>query len=227
MEALEYRVVDKSDWARGEWDGEPDKRQWRDEATGLPCLIVRGPAGALCGYVGVPDGHPFHGKDYGECVKGSDCNQRTEEKTWCDHSPESVLEAHGGITFAHGCAEITREKWEKWREGMAARKKEAAQYPRGDAARDLKEWAACIDDYEAWVERKHARTIGHVPAPGEPDNVWWFGFDCAHAGDFSPSFDKISRLGDPTGWGSNNEYRNVAYVEAQCRELAGQLAALA
>lgn len=28
--------------------------------------------------------------------------------------------------------------------------------------------------------------ICHVPAEGEPDNVWWFGFDCAHAGDEIP-----------------------------------------
>ena len=34
----EYRTVDKSTWARGPWDTEPDKMQWRDEATGLDCL---------------------------------------------------------------------------------------------------------------------------------------------------------------------------------------------
>lgn len=54
MERIEYRgVVDKSGWARGVWDSEPDKIQWQDAETGLPCLIVRGPVGALCGYVGV------------------------------------------------------------------------------------------------------------------------------------------------------------------------------
>lgn len=29
--------------------------------------------------------------------------------------------------------------------------------------------------------------ICHVPAPGEPDDVWWLGFDCAHGGDYSPA----------------------------------------
>jgi hypothetical protein len=28
--------------------------------------------------------------------------------------------------------------------------------------------------------------ICHVPKPGEPDNVWWFGFDFGHAYDVSP-----------------------------------------
>lgn len=159
METLEYRTIDKTEWPRGEWDAEPDKRQWQDAGTKLPCLIVRGPAGALCGYVGVPESHPYHGKDYDDLG----------------------LEVHGGITFAHGCA-------------------------------------ASADE---------SRGICHRPAPGESDHVWWLGFDCAHAGDYSPKFDRIDRLGEPTGWGSYTEYRNIAYVEAQCQALAAQLAQVA
>jgi len=45
----------------GPWMTEPDDEYWTDEATGLPCLILRGPVGALNGYVGVPPGHPWHG----------------------------------------------------------------------------------------------------------------------------------------------------------------------
>jgi hypothetical protein len=33
-------------------------------------------------------------------------------------------------------------------------------------------------------------TICHVPKPGEPDDVWWLGFDHAHCGDSSP-FDSM------------------------------------
>ena len=33
----------------GEWDNEPDKAHWVKH--NLDCLIVRGPTGALCGYV--------------------------------------------------------------------------------------------------------------------------------------------------------------------------------
>lgn len=30
--------------------------------------------------------------------------------------------------------------------------------------------------------------ICHIPQPGEPDNVWWVGFDCAHACDLLPAY---------------------------------------
>jgi hypothetical protein len=59
--------VDKSTWGRGPWDDEPDRVEWRvPEAPRLACLIVRGPMGSLCGYVGVPPGHPAHGKDFND-----------------------------------------------------------------------------------------------------------------------------------------------------------------
>lgn len=80
--------ADKSTWGDGPWQDEPDKVQWIDEATGLDCLIVRNHHGALCGYVGVPPGHPLHGKD-------------TEEA--------DRFEVHGGLTFAGGCDEDAPE----------------------------------------------------------------------------------------------------------------------
>lgn len=63
MDTREYRTIDKSD---GEWKDEPDKIQWQDEATGFPCLIVRGPSGALCGYVMDAD-TPLWAAEYGSC----------------------------------------------------------------------------------------------------------------------------------------------------------------
>ena len=41
MKDIVYDTQDKRTWPRGVWDDEPDKKQWRDEATGYPCLIVR------------------------------------------------------------------------------------------------------------------------------------------------------------------------------------------
>lgn len=154
METLEYRdVVDKSEWDRGPWDNEPDKVQWRDDATGLPCLIVRGPMGGWCGYVGVPEGHPWHGKGYDEC-------------------PANV---HGGLTFASACSHGDQDK-----------------------------------------------SICHVPAPGESDNVWWLGFDCAHFMDLSPgmtAYRAVSpRLRNP------GTYRDSQYVMDEVRDLAAQVA---
>jgi hypothetical protein len=91
-----YRdVYDKSSWDRGPWDDEPDKVQWVDEATGLDCLIVRGPMGCWCGYVGVAPGHRFHGLHYNEI-------ERYDE----DYYPD----VHGGLTFAGGCDEHAPEE---------------------------------------------------------------------------------------------------------------------
>ena len=219
MERIEYRdVIDKTGWQPGPWDDEPDKVQWPDEATGLPCLIVRGPVGGLCGYVGVLPGHPLHGVDHSDCPKA--CG-----KEWCDHRPEHFLEAHGGITFAGKCSEISREKWEKWRATLLAPKhqEEARNYPYGDAAERLREWKEGLENYEAWSARCHARHICHIPAPGDPDDVWWFGFDCAHAGDICP---KMSSYGIRSMSGDHGEvYRDIAYVAAECAALAQQLAA--
>lgn len=77
----EYRTIDKAKWPRGEWDREPDKVQWIDEATGLDCLLNRSSLGNWCGYVGVPTSHPLHGKDY-EAIDGN-------------------IDVHGCLTFAN------------------------------------------------------------------------------------------------------------------------------
>lgn len=87
MKTIEYTAIDKSDWPDGPWKDEPDKRQWLDEATGLPCLIVRGPMGALCGYVGVSRGHPAYNKDYGAIE----------------------ADVHGGLTFSGFCSKGPEE----------------------------------------------------------------------------------------------------------------------
>ncbi len=51
--------------------------------AGLPAVIARGaaPAKALCGYVGVPEGHPLHGVE------------RIDPQL-------DVLDVHGAVTFA-------------------------------------------------------------------------------------------------------------------------------
>lgn len=156
MEAAEYKV-DRSGWAPGPWDGEPDRIEWR--AHGLPCLMVRHEtSGHWCGYAAVPPGHPAHGKHY-DAVDA---------------------EVHGGLTYAELCA----------------------------------------------------GHVCHVPHPGEPDNVWWLGFDCAHGHDAQPrvtmnAFRAI--LGDDpfTGVvGIRREYRTVEYVKHETERLAEQLAAM-
>lgn len=72
---------------------------------------------------------------------------------------------------------------------------------------------------------KCAGYICHVPAPGELDDVWWFGFDCAHSGDETPGSN--AALGFRAYRGIGDEYRDLAYVRAEVERLADQLAALA
>lgn len=154
MQTIEYHTIDKSTWGDGPWQNEPDKVQYPDPETGMPCLIVRGPQGALCGYVGVPEGHPYYKKD------------------GYDHD----VNVHGGITFTGLC-----------RPG---------------------------------ADESHG--ICHAPGLGEPDNVWWLGFDCAHAWDIAPGMDAKYRL--PRS--HEDVYRTINYVKAQIASLAKQLKAL-
>lgn len=95
----EYRTQDKSTWGVGPWQEEPDKAVWVDEATGLDCMVNRGPSGAWCGYVGVAPGHLLHGRGYSMCLThGEEC-----EDHWQHSTPDSIFRVHGGLTYADKC----------------------------------------------------------------------------------------------------------------------------
>lgn len=84
METKEWTYVDRSKWPEEFiklYASEPDKRQWIDVETGLPCLIVRGGGGALCGYVGISKSHPYFEKSYNDVD----------------------VDVHGGLTFSEHC----------------------------------------------------------------------------------------------------------------------------
>lgn len=170
--AYHTRAEEKAEWGPGPWQDEPDKLQWRDEATGLPCLIVRNSSGGLCGYAGVYPGHPLHGEGW--------------------NSADGGIECHGGITFAGFCAEH----------------REPGEEP-------------LTPEQRQWLEQ---RGICHIPDPGEPEPVWWLGFDTDHAFDFAPG--GAARLA--AWWGGcshfpDQVYRGLAYVTEQVRFLAAQL----
>ena len=169
------KFVSRDGWARGPWDAEDDRYEWRT-AAGLPGLVVRGPSGALCGYVGVEPGHVAHSRswdsadNYAKNEDGSPDYAKPDET-----NPVRGLEVHGGITYAEHCA----------------------------------------------------GRICHVPAPGEPEHLWWIGFDCDHSFDVSPGNDTfwVTRGLAPIRFGLSS-YRDVAYVRAEVESLAAQLAAL-
>ena len=94
---IEQSYIDKSPWARGPWDQEPDEVRWEDSATGLPCLALRNTElGNWCGYVAVPEEHPaFY------AFEDDDLSIR--------------FDVHGGVTFAGpnpaGDSQPTRGGW--------------------------------------------------------------------------------------------------------------------
>jgi hypothetical protein len=153
--------VPRDKWGPGPWDDEPDKVEWRDRDTRMPCIARRHEMGHWCGYVAVPREHPWYLSD------------------------DAPVNVHGGQTFGSLCD------------------------PREDE-----------------------RSVCHVPMPGEPDDVWWIGFDCAHAGDVQPGMDAIFReIGRATPLmglaGRPSQYRTLGYVFEECHRLAAQAAAAA
>lgn len=62
------------------------------------------------------------------------------------------------------------------------------------------------------------------PVEEEGDEVWWFGFDCAHAGDITPGSDALL----PSSFLENcpprySTYKSLDYVENEVNQLAEQL----
>lgn len=79
MSIPEIRTFDKSTWGEGPWHYEPDRLEFRH--CGLPCILVRGPVGNWCGYVGVTNSHPAYRIGYDDVV----------------------VEVHGGLTYSEAC----------------------------------------------------------------------------------------------------------------------------
>ncbi len=249
-EGLELRgIIDKTSWPRGEWDSEPDKVIWYDE-TKFPCLILRGPVGALNGYVGVMPYHPAYGISYdGETKHDHDEYHKAfwEQVRKRDRS-KSILEAvdfnslppkpvvpnigdklrniriHGGLTFAGPSSIPTKEMWGHAKKSIDWNQKQAVSYPHGDSAEWLKEWMPIINDYKAWSDRLRATSV--CLHSEEPDETWWFGFDAAHSRDRCPKIEALSSsLGLNYGrtYALDIVYKNIDYMEGECRSLAKQL----
>jgi len=61
-----------------------------------------------------------------------------------------------------------------------------------------------------------------VVEEGEPDKVWWLGFDCAHCDDVAP---KLFRFEGIRSYAfADAKYRTFEYVKEECKQLAQQLA---
>lgn len=77
----------KAFWPAGPWHDEPDRIDWVDPPTGVPCMMRRNDFGAWCGYVAIPPTHPW-------------VNLSRDEMSPSPH-------CHGGLTF--------KDHWEDWK----------------------------------------------------------------------------------------------------------------
>ena len=103
--------IPKKDWPPGPWHDEPDELKWVDPETGYSCLLLRGPSGSWCGFVGIPEGHPLYGVAYSEPAKlpfllvlnllriNGHAFLYREEAVKGTATPENFLSCHGGITY--------------------------------------------------------------------------------------------------------------------------------
>jgi hypothetical protein len=83
--------------------------------------------------------------------------------------------------------------------------------------------------------------VCHEPKSGEPDNVWWLGFDCAHSFDVSPKmetdnpgfglltefYDAIFQHDPKEHQPTRRTYKTIGYVRTETMQLAEQLAGMA
>ena len=133
-------------YGEGPWVKEPDRVSFKTTG-GYHCLIRRNMGGGtLCGYVGIPKGHPLHGMHYDD-EKLHDCI------------------VHGGLTFSED-----------------------------------------------------------RPPNGFSSSVWYFGFDCSHAGDLVPLVNRnFIDVGVSLNPIVDGTYKDVEYVSNQVLLLAGWL----
>lgn len=82
----------------------------------------------------------------------------------------------------------------------------------------------CMDD-----ERPMRERVCHIPQPGEPDDVWWLGFDCNHAYDRAPGMDAVlADIDIPlASYHDRQIYRDERYVASRVALLAQTIAAAA
>lgn len=69
--------------------------------------------------------------------------------------------------------------------------------------------------------------VCHVPEPGRPTEVWWLGFDCAHAWDVSPRMRDAQPADLRDRIEAQQTYKTFAYVQREVTKLAGRAAVAA
>lgn len=211
---------DKKSWGPGPWQMEPDRKEWRYK--GLPCLALRGPVGAWCGYVGVSEGHALYGIRYSQCALG--CAPDEFKENPFANTDTSKMDEHEK-KLAESLNNIYANEPKRMREWRKRNPHYSCDYEHKPEGMVKVHGGLTFSD-------KCGGHICHAPKPGEPDNVWWFGFDCAHAFDHSPKMaatlkmisdkepGKFDRL---MGFRRKEIYWTLGAVQKEVEKLAKQL----
>lgn len=195
-------AIPKSQWGDGPWQTEPDDERWIDEATNLPCWIRRAPVtGSLCGYVGVPRTHPAFGLPYDFDI---------------DFDPHAPFVPFRPELLGDGPDSMFRRMYDRRQtEWLTVKERKPVQ--------------TLVNQIVAHGGLTYAN---HQDDSGGENwrDWWWYGFDCAHAGDLAPAMEALKRtIGMPERFHLEyrEEYRTIAYVRAECVRLARQISDIA
>jgi hypothetical protein len=195
-----YDINDRTGWPAGEWDGEPDRAIWVNDATGARCTLRRGPLGHWCGYVGLRANHPLAGKNY------QDIGIRSQE-----------------LTYGSYCQPMEEDEWIRYRLNRERWVVESLVYPVGDAARHLREDrkgnTATLAGWQKWIQQF---SLCHDDCP---HGLWWLGFDCAHYNDIVPGLLAHYRDRDIElhPFGHEMSYKNFQWMVNATDQLAMEL----
>lgn len=175
------------------------------EHNGLKCVIQRNRMDCWCGYVGIDPTHALYGYEYSDTINiPSEIKERNIN-----------LDKMDVIQFFLHCIKI--EKGESNKEeipvSILIQVHGGVTFSRGQLA-DGRTWNGI-----GICEKMYSTEI---------DNIWWFGFDCGHAGDLCPGFflnEQLNfALGDTVDPMLRNDiYRTKEYVITETKSLADQL----
>lgn len=68
--------------------------------------------------------------------------------------------------------------------------------------------------------------ICHVPESGQPEHLYWLGFDCGHCDDLAPGTRAFCKRYALLEYQEYEVYRNLDYVKQEVTGLAAQLGAM-
>ena len=176
-------------------------------------------------------GRPHSQQGFAGLPEDHQPSNRIDKSLWGEgpwqHEPDRAEWEHAGLP----CLAIRHPHSGHWC-GYAAVPPQHPYHGRGQEEVDVD-----VHGGLTYAKACHA-DVCHVPKPGEPDNVWWFGFDCAHAGDLACIMLYQLKAGTGYPWPEKpydhavalaaddyrvDCYRTLDYVVVQTNYLAEQL----